>query len=483
MQANHGKQGTQVMTGTETATPAELMQRLPKTEGGAGKLGGILITGVLGQGGMGVVYKGLHLRLAIPVAVKVLHAEQEPRSPMFIGEARMAAQVDHPNVVRIYDVNRDAALLFIVQEYVEGESVYDFWARHIVQGMAVPEARALDLCIDAARGLAAIHRTGIAHLDIKPTNLLIRRVDGLVKIADLGLAQRFKSGNLGRRVPEHIKNRDEYFGTPGYISPERLLGRGAGPAADIYALGITLYELLAGREAFRAETTTKLMRKQTLELPPELASLRQGLGPGTLALIRDCIAIDPAQRPQDAKALLERLLDARDALHPRQRPAAPKAETAPATVVCVDDEAEMREFLKDALEACGHTAHCFAGGGPALAFLATNPADVILLDMRLPGETGIEICRAIRTLQRNRATPIVFVSGEQHASSIDAARTEGATDYLTKPVNTVELLARVRCLTRIARINRERETLETQYRSLAFKHGLDPNGAAEHAEA
>lgn len=437
------------------------------------QLDGIVINRLLGQGGMGIVYKGLHTRLCIPVAVKVLGARRPTADSQMMNEARLAAKVNHPNVARVYDVNLQKDAMYIVQEFVDGESVADMIDRCAAQKVWLDEARVLELAADAARGLSAIHREGILHLDIKPDNIIVQKRDGVAKIVDLGLAKR----NEPRVLKEDDGKPGSVYGTPGFMSPEQIQDMELDTTTDLYSLGSTIYEMLTNLPAFPggARDLLAIFQMQTHGEPPDPSTIRAGLSPATVAIVRACLQCDPASRPASAKELLERLIDARRALdkspvpEPKTAPSPLLHAEKPATVVCVDDDIALCEFVAEALSTAGHKVHTFNSGAPALQHLVVHSADLVLLDMEMPGANGLKVCNAIRALPNCMDVPIVFMSGVSDLHTIDMAIKTGATDYLIKPVIMADLLTRVQCLTRLCQVQRERSALEAQYKKMSTR--------------
>ena len=458
------------------STQAEPFER-PDPERAVPQLDGIVINRLLGQGGMGVVYKGLHTRLCIPVAVKVLlgrkHSAADDR---MLNEARLAAKVNHPNVARVYDVNIQKDATYIVQEFVDGESIADMIDRCAAQKAWLDETRVLELAADAARGLAAIHREGILHLDIKPDNILVQKRDGVAKIVDLGLARRNEP-----RVPqpeETAGKPNSVYGTPGFMSPEQIQDLELTHTTDLYSLGATLYEMLTNLPAFPggARDLLAIFQQQIHSPPPNPAVVRGNVSSATSAIVTDLLQCEPTQRPASAKVLLERLVEARRALEtsPAASGFAPAQSAlraaSPANIVCIDDDMVLCEFVGDALKAAGHEVQTFNSGAPGLQHLVVNNADLVLLDMEMPGANGLKVCHAIRALPNCRDVPIVFMSGVSDLHTIDTAIKLGATDYLIKPVNISDLLARVQCLTRLCQVQRERNALEDQYKKMSTRN-------------
>ncbi len=247
----------------------------------------------LGRGGMASVFLCEHKLMRRRVAVKVLPAARshDPASlERFYREARAVAAVDHPNVVRAYDIDQDDHLHFLVMEYVDGTNLYDL----VTRGGPLDPVRAAHYVAGAAAGLQHAHDMGLVHRDIKPGNVLVER-SGVVKILDLGLALFFHDTD-----DPSTKDHDAgVLGTADYLAPEQARDSHAVDIrADIYSLGGTLYFLLAGRPPFPdGSVSQKLLLHQTDE-PAAVEAVRPGVPAGLAAVVRKMMAKEPADRYQ-----------------------------------------------------------------------------------------------------------------------------------------------------------------------------------------
>ena len=242
------------------------------------------IIGLLGRGGMGEVYRADDLKLGQPVALKFLprrFADEKDRLDRFYAEVRIARQVSHPNVCRVYDVGEIDGQHYLSMEYVDGEDLASLLKRI----GRLPPDKALEISRELCAGLAAAHDRGVLHRDLKPSNVMVDG-RGRARITDFGLAV------AASEVPE-----GEISGTPAYMAPEQLAGRGATVRSDIYALGLVLYELSTGRKAFDASSLDDLKRKHTEETPTAPSSVAPGFDPTVERVILRCLEKDPAQRP------------------------------------------------------------------------------------------------------------------------------------------------------------------------------------------
>ncbi|MBL8754395.1 MAG: SUMF1/EgtB/PvdO family nonheme iron enzyme [Planctomycetes bacterium] len=276
-----------------------LLRDLPTIEGYK-VLDSVALWAKVGQGGMGVVYRGHHCVLEIDCAVKVLKPSLAAEDPTFVSrllrEARVAAQLNHQNIVRLFDAGYRGGLHFLVMEFITGENVRARVERLGPQS----EAAALAVLAGAAAGLAEAHRAGIVHRDVKPDNLLVAR-DGRVKVVDLGLVRNTVAGRQSVSLASSI------MGTPQYMAPEQWDSPDVTPAADVWALGATLWFLLTGEHALEETSIAAFARRVQERDFPSLRERRPGLGAATYELFERCVARDPAARFADARSLLAAL--------------------------------------------------------------------------------------------------------------------------------------------------------------------------------
>ena len=269
----------------------------------------------LGGGGMAVVYLARDEELGRPVAVKVLAenlADDPELRERFVREARLAARLSHPNVVRVYDAGEEDGLPFIVMECVDGESLAETIRR---EGRIDPD-RVVELGVQACAGLEHAHRAGLIHRDVKPANLLTT-ADGTLKVADFGIAHAVG----GTRVTAV----GTVLGTAAYLSPEQALGEPVTPASDLYSLGACLYELVAGKPPFGYETFGEMLSRSRAGPPPRL----EGAPPALEAAIRSCLQADPEQRPEAAGELARLLAASRAEAPPTAATEVARFDVAP----------------------------------------------------------------------------------------------------------------------------------------------------------
>ncbi|MGN6371051.1 MAG: four helix bundle protein, partial [Phycisphaerae bacterium] len=246
---------------------------------------------LLGRGGMGEVYRADDITLNASIALKFLPAlfgQDQTWLERFKNEVRLARQVTHPNVCRVFDLGEFQGEQFISMEYVDGENLGSL-LRRIGR---VPHDKALQIARQLCAGLAAAHDRGVLHRDLKPANVMIDG-RGYVRITDFGLA-----------APADQLRKDALrAGTPAYMSPEQLLGRGVTVRSDIYSLGLVLYEMFTGRRAFRGETLRDYQKLHSSEEPTPPSEIVEHIDPIVERVILKCLEKDPKNRPASAMAV------------------------------------------------------------------------------------------------------------------------------------------------------------------------------------
>jgi len=262
----------------------------------AREIGGYRIEARIGRGGMGSVYRAEQRSLGRTVALKVL-APELARDPefvaLFLREARAAAALAHPHIVKVYEAGSAGATHFFSMELVRGGTVEEMLAHR----GALPAAEALRIAREACDGLVYAESKKLVHRDIKPGNLLLEP-GGAVKICDLGIA-----GRIDIEEEEPFRG----GGSPHYIAPEQALGRPVDSRADIYSLGVSLYTMLAGHTPFTGTSSREIAGKHVAEPPPPLAAQGADIPPGVCELVAWMMAKAPADRPASAAIVRERL--------------------------------------------------------------------------------------------------------------------------------------------------------------------------------
>ena len=263
------------------------------------RLGPYELLAPIGVGGMSEVFRARDARLDREVAVKILDldaARHPERLRLFEQEARAAGAIAHPAIVTVHDVGREGDLPYVVYELVEGETL----ERRLGRGR-LPVRRAAEVASDIAGGLAAAHARGILHNDLKPGNVLLTP-DGRVKILDFGLAGLRQEAALEdppSAAPGEMPTR-AFFGTPGYVAPERLQGEPPSPRSDVFSLGAVLYEMLSGSPPFTGPTPTAVLTATAEEDPVRIGVT---VPPAIERIARRALEKDPGRRFQSASDL------------------------------------------------------------------------------------------------------------------------------------------------------------------------------------
>ena len=253
----------------------------------------------LGQGGMGTVYLAKDSGLNRYVALKILRSDlgDDPSfSRKFLEEVEVTASLAHPNIIRVFTLGEQEGRLYLVMEHLDEPSLEN----RMDKQTKVSEREVLEIGIGIASALQFAHEeTGLIHRDIKPGNILFGR-GNIPKLADFGLAAGARSA-LGQQ--------DEIWGTPYYVSPERLLREPEDIRSDIYSLGATLYHAMAGRPPFEAETAEEVAKRHISDRPPPLRSLCPNAQEQTVFTVDKCLAKKSSARWESYSALISQLAD------------------------------------------------------------------------------------------------------------------------------------------------------------------------------
>lgn len=298
------------VSGGDSPAPVPPPTELPR-------IAGYDVESLLGRGGMGIVYKGRHLKLNRPVAIKMLLAgtcATAIERQRFLREAEAAARLQHPHIVQVYDVGDHAGRLYFTMEFVEGGTLAEQLA-----GVPQPSRQAAELLATLADAVEAAHEQRIVHRDLKPSNVLMT-VGGTPKVNDFGLARLMEGAT-------QLTVSGTPMGTPSYMSPEQARGEssGLGPPVDIYALGAILYELLTGRPPFRAESTSATLQQVISQEPVPPTQLNASVPRDLETICLKALRKDPRRRYASAAELQDDLRqflrNERIAARPVSRPA------------------------------------------------------------------------------------------------------------------------------------------------------------------
>ena len=392
-------------------------------------VGGVYeVVGVLGRGGMGVVYLARDKHLAREVAIKCIRPDvlmSERMRELFLDEARAMARVRHDNVVAIFAYGELGQVPYFVMEFVPGPTL-EAWV--IGRGGPLSEDEAVGICDRLCRGVSAIHAVGAVHRDLKPSNILIG--PGMrVAIGDLGIARIFEGEQSIEIAPG---------GTPRYMAPEMHRGDWLTAAqaqrADVYALGMIAYELLAGVSPFDEQVSRERMLALREGRLPGPSEVRPDLPRGLDAPILAAIARDPEHRPATAEALRTALVDARVAV---------RGQRSVGRILVADDDEAIRVLVTRALGAAFPGAEIVAcvDGSAALRVAETEALTLAVVDLQMPGLTGLELTMAMRAHPKSKSVPIIVCTAVGGAADWRVLSAVGADAFLVKPFAIKELVA------------------------------------------
>jgi len=417
----------------------------------------------IGRGGMGTVYRAYHPALDRLVAIKVLpeaFSDDSEFAERFLQEARSVARLKHPNILQVFDFDQSDGRSYLVMELVEGGRLSDRLGRPMdlreVIRLLMPLAGALDYA----------HAHGIVHRDIKPSNILLH-VDGTPVLADFGLA---KLASATRSITAT----GTVVGTPEYMSPEQSAGEPIGPPSDRYSMAIVAYEMLTGRVPFQADTPAAVLLSHLNKAVPPAVELRGELSGHIDAALQRALAKVPEERYTSAAAFVTALTPAAwPSALPEDRTTTTKVQAATHArhkvpqVLVVDDGAANRELIEACLAGIDCEVRPAEDGETALREIEMRKPDLVLLDVQMPGMNGYEVCRRIKSDTKTRLIPVVMITSLDRTSDRVEALNAGADDYMSKPVERVELVARVRSALRLKSVYDSLDSAEQVIFSLA----------------
>jgi response regulator RpfG family c-di-GMP phosphodiesterase/serine/threonine protein kinase len=463
-------------------------------------LGNYRVLDRLGAGGMAVVFKAEHIHLRHLVAIKVLPLSSGYDKRLltrFFAEMRVVAQLRHPNIVAAVDAGKttssnpdDPELRYFVMDYVAGQDLEEYIQ---VRG-PLPPAKACNLAHQIASALVETDRFKLVHRDIKPSNILITNEEQ-AKLLDFGLTRNFNA---------RLTQPGTVLGTLDYMAPEQAHDASTVDIrADLYGLGGTLFWCLTGKLPFPPTgTPTETLIRRLSQSPPSARKYVPGLPPELDNLLMRLLATNPEDRYRTPQAVMQALLPflkVDSAIYPngvvlregvgsnlQSRPsfAMPSgyygggikssAFDGPASaslkqqfrILLVDDEAALRGFCRQVLQTDDIECDEATDGAEALAAVAAQKYDLILLDIRMPVLPGVEVLRKLRQSPPYPHLKIIMCSGQTTSDEMAEMLLAGADDYLNKPFSMVQLQARVKAALRLKKAQDRSTALTSQLLSI-----------------
>src|SRR5215470_1122420 len=396
---------------------------------------GTLLDGVyvlqqpIGRGAAGQVWLAEDVLLKRRCAVKVVPPEligsnADAWRNALRREASAMAALRHPNIAQVYAFGRHRDLHYFIMEWVDGETLATEIERRKQSGQAIPVRRGLRIIAEACRGLAAVHKVGIVHRDVKPTNLMLSK-DGRVVLIDFGLV----------RMPDGAGPGGAPVGTPRYMAPElaRPTERPSAEElhlADLYSLGATAYELFTGTPPFPGEGAREVIQRHLSE-PPEPPSRRR---PDLPAVVDRLLLRALAKKPNERYSSAEDFRAAISAVAARLRP----AETGPTVprVLIVDDDADFRTFVCSFVRRMSPDAFLYTAqdGVEALDVARRVQPHLAVLDLNMPEMNGLELAEALQSSPETQRTRVVVVSGNADSNVREKFEKLGVISVFEKPL-------------------------------------------------
>jgi serine/threonine protein kinase len=382
-----------------------------------------------GQGGMAQVWEAHDLQIDRRVALKL--CLDASGSDALRAEAHALARIAHPCVPAVYALGTHEGRAFMAREWVHGATLEQHIDRQRESGQVFALAEALDVLVGLTEGLLAVHRTGMAHCDVKPGNVLLAPGRRVV-LMDFGLA---------RYEPAPDQDGETIRGSPFYIAPETLqqqVAPGHAHLVDVYALGAIIHEALTGLPPFQHEDLRTLLAMHLYSAPPDVRRLRPEVPAALAELALRMLAKQPGDRPRGLDAVLGPLRALRGQL---------QLASGPPSVLIVDDDDDFAQLAEASLrrELPGTSVERVASADEALRFVRAAPPRVLLLDHDMPGMSGLELCTYLRGTQLADDCTVVSISARAQEENLRAFNHLGVTWFVPKGA---DFLPRVTALLR-----------------------------------
>jgi eukaryotic-like serine/threonine-protein kinase len=355
------------------------------------KLGAYEIRAALGAGGMGEVYRATDTKLGRDVALKVLPAEMAEdaeRLARFRREAKVLAQLDHPNIVTIYSVEEAEGVHFLTMQLVEGLPL-----DRVIGQTGLPVEQIVEIAAGLTDALAAAHEKGIVHRDLKPANVMVTN-EGRVKVLDFGLAKDVRGSGPGDATLTSDSGTQVgvVMGTPAYMSPEQTSGRPLDHRTDIFSLGVVLFEMSTGRRPFEGGSAAELVSAILRDTPPSVTDSRPDLPSDLARIVRRCLEKDPRHRMQTARDVSKELKAALAQSSRSAQSQQPSIAVLPFANMSrdADDEFFSEGLAEEILNALGHIEGLKVAARSSAFFFKGQKVDVCEIAAKLRVSTVLE---------------------------------------------------------------------------------------------
>lgn len=375
--------------------------------------GGFILERLLGRGGMGAVFEAIDRGLQRKVAIKVPLTEEDAR--LLIAEAQALGAIRHPGIVSVHHLGLHEGMPFLVMERLRGTPLDEMLSRRLLQGIAIEIDEALDIIERLAETLAFLHDCGVAHFDVKPANVIA--TGNRAVLVDFGLVS-----------PEYTAETRKITGTPAYLAPERIrceVVKGEAHLCDVYSLGATLWELLTGETPFEAgarDTASLLLRhvNATLRDPREA---RVDIPAEVVGLLHDMLEKEPHSR----LSMQEVVWSIRELRRPVE-------DRSGMCVLVVEDDPDLSELVSLWIEGAYPTAEVLVESTAEAAMRVLNKrnVDLALLDLQLPGMSGVELCMYLRGARGDLPFPVAVMSASARQPDVALLRQMGVEAFLPK---------------------------------------------------
>jgi eukaryotic-like serine/threonine-protein kinase len=418
------------------------------------------ILSLLGVGGMGEVYLVRDTTLGRQAAIKLLpsrFSKDRDRLRRFQQEARAASALNHPNIITIYELGEFESAQYLATEFIDGETLLQHMkdsSSGVVSkegaktGARMKLSEVLDIAIQLASALGAAHSAKIAHRDIKPTNIMVRR-DGYIKVLDFGVAKLTEQFPDGEDTDDELLVWDlinttpgEVVGTASYMSPEQARGLAVDERTDIWSAGVVLYEMIAGHRPFEGPTRSDVIASILQKDPVPLVRDAMNAPAELERIVMKALRKNRNERYQTVQDLALDLTRLKQQLEFEAKMegalGSEESRELDATVFVVDDDEFIREALKSLINSVGLRVATFASAREFLESRGSDLPGCLVLDVRLPGLSGLDLQRELA--KANIQTPIIFITGHGDIPMTVRAMKAGAVEFLTKPFRDQDLL-------------------------------------------